>query len=79
MREKVPLEETVRRESDFYKVLAAVVIPGYSFKLWNDDRKKDPSITGDIFMGIQFEICKSFAYAIAGTVIYDLVSKYFSR
>ena len=72
------LEETVQRESSNWVVAKGLLIPGYSFKLWNDARK----ITGrgsDFLDAVQMETGKCFAYIVAGGVIYAAVCEYLNR
>ena len=76
MENKKSLEKTVQYKSINKEIVKSLLIPGYSFKIWNNDRKNDGTNLGDFLYTVEAEMIKSLAYVIAGSAIYDAVTKY---
>ena len=77
MEEQKTLEETIKFESSNKEVAKGIIIPGYGFKLWYDDRKKYGTSFGELIFVAEVEMFKSLAYVTIGVVVYDAINKYF--
>lgn len=75
MEPEQPLEERIKRDP---WLPVKVVVPGYLFKVWNDDRKRYPNRdliwgTPGLIDAVEIELYRAVGYLVAGAIAYELL------
>lgn len=79
MESEQPLEERVGPKQRRWEITKGVLIPGYGFKIWYDDRKSLGQgalwRTPGLLDVIELELFKGVGYSVAGAIVYELLNK----